>query len=169
MAALTLMRAARVVALAGFGMPWLLVSCSGQPIITASGLGLATGQVAVRNIMTGAVEHRSGHPNLFVLMALLALAAGLIVSFQRPVRTAFKRSLLLDVAALAGAFLGLHNVLHKLAISIDRQGVRGLLSFETQPGYAVTMVATIVALGIGLLRMQAADSTTPPVTQLPEP
>ncbi|MEI9904668.1 MAG: zinc ribbon domain-containing protein [Asticcacaulis sp.] len=71
---LTLARGAKTVAVLGFILPWLVVSCSGQKVVEGNGLGLAFGHLKIMGD-TGGAQHQ--HPELLVLLALLILAASL--------------------------------------------------------------------------------------------
>ena len=53
-----LARAAKVVALLLFFLPWVTVSCAEQTLVTMSGVDLATGSVTMTNPMTGAPRAR---------------------------------------------------------------------------------------------------------------
>ncbi len=78
-----LARGAKLAALLLFLLPWVTVSCAGQPLATISGLDLATGSVTLHNPMTGATEQPrgGGETDLPVLFAALLIAASLAASF----------------------------------------------------------------------------------------
>src|SRR5579872_538481 len=73
-------RVAKGCALFGFFLPWALVSCSGQPIASMSGFSLAMGDLPIKNPMNGAMQHQHTSPNLFLLLALVAIVVGLVAS-----------------------------------------------------------------------------------------
>lgn len=76
-------RAAKLVALLLFLLPWVTVSCGQAPIASMSGYELATGTVTVNNPMTGQAEHPPGSqgPDIPVLVAALLIAGALVGGF----------------------------------------------------------------------------------------
>ena len=69
------------IALAAFLLPWMTVSCSNQKIAEASGLGLAFGRITA---MGQASQAGNGAAmNLWLILALLAIAGGLFLLFTR--------------------------------------------------------------------------------------
>lgn len=91
-----LARFGKMIALLGFLLPWVTVSCAGQTLVSVDGLSLATGNVRMRNPMTGALDGGTGGPELLVLLAALAILLGLGLSFLKSRRQA-------SVAAIACA------------------------------------------------------------------
>lgn len=76
-------RAAKVVALLLFLLPWVTVSCGEQRMATMTGYDLATGSVTVHNPMTGVAERPPGKegPDLPVAGAALLIVGALILGF----------------------------------------------------------------------------------------
>jgi hypothetical protein len=79
-------RIAQVVALLGFVLPWITVSCNGQVLVQLSGLDLARGHISfnpmMQNAMTqGAQANAGGTPNALVAIALALIVIGLVLSF----------------------------------------------------------------------------------------
>lgn len=88
-------RAAKVVALLAFVLPWLVVSCNATPLAEASGLDLVTGGIKAMNEQVS--EDRS--PQWWAVGALALIVLGLVLSFVlKPVRRA--------AAGLGGAAAG---------------------------------------------------------------
>jgi len=83
------------IALAAFFLPWVTVSCSERKLISASGWQLATGRVS---FLDETVQTHGNHPDLWIALALLAVIAGLVLSFG-PARRALW-TLLASLAAL---------------------------------------------------------------------
>ncbi|MBJ7501344.1 MAG: hypothetical protein JHC57_16425 [Sphingopyxis sp.] len=91
------------VALVAFLLPWMTVSCSEQKLVEASGFGLAFGRVTA---MGQAAEAGDGASlNLWLILALLAIAGGLVLLFLKG-REAAKLVLGTSVAAIALILIG---------------------------------------------------------------
>lgn len=90
-------------ALASFLFPWLTVSCAGQPLVKATGFGLAFGSFDVTGIDRARVEQLAS-PNLLLIVAILTIAAGLFFAIRKPAKAA-ALTLCTSVASLA--FIGL--------------------------------------------------------------
>lgn len=92
---LNIARAAKVLALVAFVLPWLVVSCNGTPLAEASGIDLVTG--GVRTMNQEVSENRS--PQWWAIATLALVVIGLGLSFAlKPTRRA--------AAALGGAAAG---------------------------------------------------------------
>src|SRR4051794_14711975 len=78
-----LARIAKVIALLLFVLPWVTISCAEQPLITMSGIDLATGHVVMHNPMTGAAESPPGGNggDIWVIVAAVLIVAGLAATF----------------------------------------------------------------------------------------
>lgn len=70
------------IALLAFLMPWMTVSCSGNPVISASGFGLAFGKFTSNLPQQGMQDPAGGSINLWLILALVAIIVGLVISFQ---------------------------------------------------------------------------------------
>lgn len=91
------------IALVAFLLPWMTISCSEQKIAEATGFGLAFGNVTTMGRATSAGDGAA--MNLWLVLALLAIAGGLFLLFTRG-REAAKLVLGTSVAALVLIFLG---------------------------------------------------------------
>ncbi len=154
-----IVRVAKICALLGFFLPWALVSCSGQTIASVSGMSLAMGDMAVHNPVNGTIVHQHSSPNLFLLLALVALVAGLAFSFgandrQDPRRTP-RIQLISAGAALALCLLGIMTLYSGrdqaiAKIESDNQlaaGVASMVDVKTQFGFWLTILALATAAG----------------------
>jgi hypothetical protein len=93
-------RAAKIVALIAFFLPWVTVSCANTRLASASGWQLVTGHVSVTDPVTRATRH-GGDLNIVLLIALLCIVVGLILSF----RSARKGALPVTATSLAALAL----------------------------------------------------------------
>lgn len=75
-------------ALIAFLLPWLTVSCSGQPIVRASGLGLAIGQIDTSGLPVATANSNDVTANWFLLLAMAVILAGFILLFLRAASSA---------------------------------------------------------------------------------
>src|SRR5690606_33848084 len=147
----------KVVALLAFLMPWLVVSCQGTPLASASGLDLATGSVKA---MSGQASPDAS-PQWWAALALLLILGGLAASFLlKPVRKA-----VLTVGGTATAALLLCVVGMMLTIADGKsriaeeqgggdafaremqQAAASAIRFETRFGYWLTLLALAGAGG----------------------
>ncbi|HEY1425202.1 MAG TPA: hypothetical protein VGF50_00895 [Caulobacteraceae bacterium] len=149
--ALTLARLAALVAILGFFMPWAEVSCSGAPLVHATGIQLITGFNAAA----------PAHHDLWVAaslgLILLGLAGSLVARGPRGV-------VMLTAAALAAAVTSLIGVSQEVP-SADvqaqlaagppggepaaRQAASQLIRARLEYGYFVTLGALIVTVAAG--------------------
>lgn len=91
------------IALLAFFMPWLTVSCSGQPLAKASGIGLAFGKLDIATQIAGQME-KAPPINPLLMVAMLLIIAGLVVLFRKPAKSGL---LVVATSVLALAFTGL--------------------------------------------------------------
>jgi hypothetical protein len=161
---LNIARVAKLVALFGFILPWVLVSCSGQPIAHLSGLDLATGGATIHNPNSGATQTQHGHPNLWVAACLLVVILGIVVSFVLKGRQAIQAMLAAAVLAVILSAIGVSGVTSDAEAEAQRQpagageqsasqSLNGLLRVDLEYGYYVTvagLLAAIAACGLVL-------------------
>jgi hypothetical protein len=132
---LNVARIAKLVALLGFFLPWVLVSCSGEPIGRLSGIDLATG---------GAGQHPHGQPNLWVVVSLAAVIAGLVASFLLRGRAAIFAMAAAALIALVASAVGVSS-LGSSAPAPSQRSAAG--EVDLQYGYFVTVAGLLVAIG----------------------
>ena len=151
-------RIARTIALLGFLLPWVTVSCAGQTIASVSGVRLATGVVTIRNPMSGAIETHAGTANWAVLLTALAIVLALLVSFVPARRTAALLGLALSAAAATLAIYAVMiDVPEQLAAGFRDRGDGGELGtslaqsvdhairVESGGGFWITLLALAAA------------------------
>jgi hypothetical protein len=156
-------RIALLVALFGFVLPWVLVSCSGQPLGHFSGLELALG-ASVRNPATGAVQHQNG--DLLAATSLAAAIAGIVVGLVARGRLAIAGMLAAAVIGLVASGVSVSRIAANAqaeAQSSDRPAdpsLRALLRVELQYGYFVTAGALLTAIGACALALNSGREPT---------
>ena len=92
----------KAVALLAFFLPWMTISCSGQPLATATGLGLAIGKVTpAAGPMAGSTGPSGGEMSIWLVLAIVVIAAGLAATFLKPVK-----NMALAVTATSAASVG---------------------------------------------------------------
>jgi|GEM_PF-3073098 len=169
----TYARLAKIVALVGFFLPWILVSCANQTLASASGVDLAIGSFTVHNPMNGAVEHRNGHADIAVLLALIAAALGLLGTFVLARRDAARLMIGTSLAALVLAFVGVqaaHDPQRlKAALGGAQQATDALsqgvgdaamatIRVDDQFGYYLTLLALAAAAGCSVAVLTGVES-----------
>jgi hypothetical protein len=145
-------RIAKVCALLGFFMPWAMVSCSGQPISSRSGISLAMGETTTTNPVSGAMEHAHLSPNLWLILALVAIVGGLALSFMgRPPKQTARILLVSALVAAALSVVGVSSFFASRGQEIAKAqtenagDVAGLIQIRTRYGFWVTLVSLAVA------------------------
>lgn len=139
------------IALVAFLLPWMTVSCSNQKIAEASGFGLAFGNITT---LGQAAETGDGASiNVWLILALLAIAGGLVLLFTKG-REAAKLVLGTSAAALVLILLGTWRyskdaILAEAAKSgggseMDRAAL-SLIQINWEIGYWLAILALIAA------------------------
>jgi hypothetical protein len=175
-----LARTAKAVALFGFFLPWVLVSCSGTEIASATGWQLMTGHVELQGPLANQPPPDAADPAIFVILAFAAAVLGLLASLALRQRAA---AMALLIFGLAGAgFTGLsmqqlHSAVQREAEGVSRgdrrpvsdngeelseraerqitRAVAGMVRLKEQPGYWTTLLALIAASGLALVSLSA--------------
>jgi hypothetical protein len=162
--AVTIARIACLVALFGFVLPWVMVSCSGQPLGHFSGFELALG-ASVRNPATGALQHQGG--DLWAATSLAAVIAAIVVGWVARGRVAVAGILAATVIALVASAVGISRITaNARAAESQASGqpadpqLRALVRVELQYGYFITAGALLAAIGAGALALR--DGRQPP-------
>ncbi|HEX8642552.1 MAG TPA: hypothetical protein VF702_01410 [Allosphingosinicella sp.] len=168
-------RGAKGIALLGFLLPWVTVSCAGTPLIRMSGLDMATGNVTpVANPAAGLPGAPPGAANpmanigqgfsadIFVILVALLIVGGLVATFVLPRR---RGALVGMVTSAAAAALAAFEVLIRirgavtdsLRESASKGGAAGspgeremqqmaqMISVEPGLGFWITLLALIAA------------------------
>jgi len=151
-------RIACLVALFGFLLPWVMVSCSGQPLGHFSGLELALG-ASVRNPATGAIRHQGG--DLWAATSLAAVITAIVVGFAARGRIAAAGMLAAAVVSLVASAVGVSRIsANTEAAEAQAPGqpadpsLRALVRVELQYGYFITAGALLTAIGAGALALR---------------
>ena len=125
-------RGAKGLALLFFLLPWVTVSCAGQPFMRISGLNLATGSMpaptGLPQGMGGAAAAPSGSPDIFVLAAAVLIVLSLVATFVLARRTG-------ALAAMAGCAVALALIVFTVFVRIKGEvtGRVGESSTATAP------------------------------------
>lgn len=152
---LLLGRVAKLVALLGFFLPWVTVSCSGTEIMQATGLQLMTGDIkpseALMNMGADAnFNAKESEPSPIVIAAFAALTLGLLLTLATKAKAA---ACVLMAGALLGMGLSYYAVenmqqtmtrsMHEAQSKAGASGDETFLSAEQQSNMAQAMVAAI--------------------------
>jgi len=144
MTMLNLARIAKLVALFGFFFPWVLVSCSGQPIAHLTGIDLAIGGLGSQG---SAHALQNGQPNIWVLLTLVAVIGGLLASFLMRGRQALVAVAALAIAALIASAIGIASVTSSAPAEGQSAGNAALIPSDLQYGYFITVAGLLAAIG----------------------
>jgi hypothetical protein len=178
--------AAKLVALLLFLLPWITISCSGQTLVSMTGLNLARGVVSMHNPMTGAMESPPGADggDIFVMIGagliLFSLVLGLLIKGR-------SGALLGMVTAIGAACALAYTVLvripgkaHESTMAPGGAGAGGappgmnpeqmaaMIQVHTEIGFWLVMLALAVAIVLDFMAMNrsavpaAAPAATPP-------
>ncbi|MES1156657.1 MAG: hypothetical protein ABUL73_02650 [Alphaproteobacteria bacterium] len=133
----TLARIAKLVALLGFFLPWVLVSCSGNEIAHGSGIDMMTGHLQpnpqLAQMQGGgdaqSTEHVSkGAPEIFAILAFALIVIGLVGSFFLRGRAVSVLIVVTAALAIGSAFYSfehLHNAMIESANRIAEHSANG--------------------------------------------
>jgi len=98
-------RIPKAVALLAFFLPWMTVSCSGQKLVSATGIGLTFGKFT-SNLPTGQGAPAGGSVDIWLVLALVAIAVGLWLTFARQDRNGARAVIATSAAAIVLIWLG---------------------------------------------------------------
>ncbi len=162
MNATVLIRVAKLVALLGFVLPWALVSCSGMPLATVSGLDLVMGQISVASMATGEVQKQDIGINPFLVVAALVIVVGFVLTFVgESLRRVGIAALVAAVATFGGMwwFKDMPRREYEAQRSTQSSQSRypqldaaavAAIRIDEQTGYWVTLIALAGAAGVGI-------------------
>ncbi len=165
-----LARIAKIIAVVGFVLPWLAVSCSGHRMLTASGLSLAMGEMTITNPLNGADRHIHGHPNWWLAAAGVVIVLGLVLGLVLRGRQAAQVLLAASIAGAALSAAGLWSVYERrshdvAAFEAEALGVGqpgGVTRFDTLYGFWMTLAGLAAAGGLGGAALGARENLRPP-------
>jgi hypothetical protein len=173
MTIVNLARIAKIIAVVGFVLPWLAVSCSGHHVVIASGLSLALGDMAVAGPLNGAPHHIHGHPNWWLAAAGAVIVAGVVAGLGLRGRQAARALLAASMAGAVLSAVGLWSIyagqsrdvaaVEAQAIGVGRSG--GLVRLDTLYGFWMTLVGLAASGGLSTLILTGG----PNAGRAPEP
>lgn len=102
-------RIAKGLALIFFFLPWVTISCAGTKLASISGMNLATGNIGMKNPMSGQMEamKEGGGVNPYALAALIIIVALLVLSFVWKNRAALMVGLVGSLVAAGSLLFGI--------------------------------------------------------------
>ncbi|ABF53459.1 hypothetical protein [Sphingopyxis alaskensis] len=151
------------IALVAFLLPWMTISCSEQKIAEATGFGLAFGNVTTMGRAASAGDGAA--MNLWLVLALLAIAGGLFLLFTRG-REAAKLVLGTSVAALVLIFLGTWRYSKDAIMAeaarngggdMDRAAM-AMIQVNWEIGYWLALFALIAAAAMAWIVMSGKEA-----------
>lgn len=184
---LLLARVGKLVALLGFVLPWVTVSCSGTEILEATGWQLMTGDLQPTGAFAQMEQSRSedAEPAIAVIAALAVVVIGLAAGFLTKGRTAAGAMLAAAVLAIALSYFSIANMRAEMTRQADQSGqvedtpymsaeqqrdlaraAASAIKIEEQEGYWLT----VGALGVSgiLCLLVLAGAGAPPATRKDE-
>lgn len=155
-------RVAKVLALLFFFLPWVVVSCNGDPLVQASGYQLATGQIDLPSV---AVAPEGLGKAWWAMAAIIAILAGLGLGFVLKGINAGRVMAATSVVALVLVCGGLTQMVGSMRAEVaqkleqksqgdnlERQLARALgqsmrVEVDVQSGYWLTVLVLLSAIG----------------------
>jgi hypothetical protein len=173
---LLLARIAKIVALLGFVLPWVTVSCSGTELFQATGIQLMTGDIEPSGALQQAQANTDdAEPSLPVIAACVIVVLGLAVGFLTKGRTAAGVMLGAALGAMALSYFSIAHMRTELMreanetqgteanayVSSDQQlemqrAIASQIQIEEQEGYWLTLGALGVAGILSVLVLAGA-------------
>lgn len=178
-------RIAKLVALFGFLLPWVVVSCSGAEIARATGVQLMTGDMQLSGAAEGASAGDGPDPNIVVILACAVIAIGLLASLALRGRQAAIVLAVSSIAAIGAAVYSIEDMRGSLNREMARsqqeaaggpfgsdemsrqmaESMRNMIRVEERPGYWVTVgglgaaavLSLLSAFGVAIRLEQAKD------------
>jgi len=147
-------RLGKLVALLGFFLPWVTVSCSGTEILNATGWQLMTGDPQPAGPLEGAgrQETEDAEPAMIVVAAFAVILIGLVCSFFTRAQAAAITMLVTSVLGIGVSYYGVENMRSELRREIsESQGEQNaeiednpIFSAEQQRELSRAMASNIV-------------------------
>lgn len=160
-------RVAKLVALLGFVLPWVTVSCSGADMLHATGIQLMTGHPEPAGAFAGGQSRISdeAHPAIGVIAAFGVIAIGLFCSLLTRKQTAAATMLVAAVLGIGLSYYSVGNMRSEMQRSIQHEqtkqhdnsfitaeqqdemgrSIASALKVEEEEGYWVTVLALVIA------------------------
>lgn len=174
-------RLGKLVALLGFFLPWVTVSCSGTEILQATGWQLMTGDPQPAGPLEGMADQRrqaeDSEPAVIIIAAFAVILIGLGTSLVTRAQTAAISMLVCAVLGIGISYYGVQNMRSELRREItetqsEQQGALGdtaifsadqqremssaiadSIDVEEQEGYVVTHSGLVLAALFSLLTL----------------
>ncbi|MGE0532684.1 MAG: hypothetical protein AB7G40_18290 [Hyphomonadaceae bacterium] len=173
-------RLGKLVALLGFFLPWVTVSCSGTEILSATGWQLMTGDPQPAGPLEGMADQRQqaedSEPAIIIIAAFAVVLIGLGTSLMTRTQTAAISMLVCAVLGIGISYYGVENMRSELRreitesqgeqqsvadapfFSADQQrelssAVASSIKVEEQEGYIVTHGGLVLAVIFSLLTL----------------
>lgn len=186
-------RVGKFVALLGFFLPWVTVSCSGTEILSATGWQLMTGDPQPAGPLEGMADQRQqaedSEPAVIIIAAFAVILIGFVTSLLTRAQTAAISMLVCAVLGIGISYYGVQNMRSELRreisetqneqsgamgdnalFSLEQQSelssaVASSITVEEQEGYIVTHGGLVLAAIFSLLTL--FRRRTPEVAQPP--
>ena len=187
-------RLGKVVALLGFFLPWVTVSCSNTEILSATGWQLMTGDPQPAGPLEGMADQRQqaedSEPAVVIIAAFAVILIGLVSSMFTRTQAAAVTMLVTSVLGIGVSYYGVENMRTELRREIIEtqneqseaigdtsffgatqqrelsEAVSSSITVEEQEGYMVTHGGLLLA---GLFSLLTLFGRRKPVVQSPNP
>ena len=105
-------RIGKLVALLGFFLPWVTVSCSNTELLTATGWQLMTGDPQPAGALQGAADQQAedAEPSVVIIAAFAIILAGLVCSLFTRMQAAAITMLVTSVLGVGVSYYGVENM-----------------------------------------------------------
>jgi hypothetical protein len=152
---LLLARVSKVVALLGFLLPWVNVSCSGNPIHEATGLHLMTGDPQPAGALEGMEQNRAddAEPAIGVILAIAAGLIGLGASFVLKNKQAAIAVLAAAVIAIGLSFYSLQSMRSELT----REASQTEAPVEDNPFFSASQQRDLARAAANAIRIEEKE------------
>ncbi len=143
-------RVGKIVALAAFFLPWMTVSCQGQPIATLNGVELATGLLSPETTdRLGNLDVGAGQIQWLVLVAAIAGIAGLVIGWRRFTPDPSRNALIASCVAAGCVFVSPFALEWGIESTLGMQGagrdVSAAVAVDRQFGFWVALAGFATA------------------------
>lgn len=163
-------KAAKGVALVAFFLPWMTVSCTSTELMHASGWDLAMGKPKLTpqlaQLAGDQIDRGGAHPSVWLLLALAAIAIGLILAF-RSARSGAPAVIATAIAALLLVSIGTQRLGSEALTQAAARG-GGLdaalalqIRIDWKIGFWLCLLALAAAAVLAGMSMARRGSTAP--------
>lgn len=187
-------RLGKLVALLGFFLPWVTVSCSNTEILSATGWQLMTGDPQPAGPLEGMADQRQqaedSEPAVIIIAAFAVILIGLVSSLFTRAQAAAVTMLVTSVLGIGVSYCGVENMRTELRREISEtqdeqsnavdtsffgaaqqrelsEAVSSSITVEEQEGYMVTHGGLLLAGLFSLLtlfRRRTPETAAPPAS-----